>query len=109
MGAVKGGLFLAKMVGAGVLKQNFLDSAPGLAAICCAALSCCLDLAICKMGRMEDQNSHPSPGDGESLLKPSALQSVAERLWGVWEDFSQRLSFAALPVYLFLLWDGDPK
>lgn len=57
-------------------------SAPGSAAICCAALSCCLDLAICKMGCVEDHISRPSPGDGESLLKLSAVQSIAERLWG---------------------------
>lgn len=27
----------------------------------------------------------------------------------MWEGFSRRLGFAALQVYLFLLWDGDPK
>lgn len=36
-----------------------------------------------------------------SLLKLSAVQSITERLWGVWEDFSQRLGFAACQFTFF--------
>lgn len=94
------------MAGAGVWEQRFLDSAPGSATICCSALSHCLDLAVCKMGRVEDQDSCPSPGGGKGLLTLLAVQRMAERLC---EDFSRRLGFAGLPGCLFLLWDGDPK